>query len=70
MLDSVQGRLARLASEADIKLLRDARFGLEKESLRVSATGGMALTPHPTALGSALTHPDITTDYSQSKERP
>ncbi len=66
MLDSVQGRLARLASEADIKLLRDARFGLEKESLRVSATGGMALTPHPTALGSALTHPDITTDYSEA----
>ena len=66
MLDSVQGRLARLASEADIKLLRDARFGLEKESLRVSATGGMALTPHPTVLGSALTHPDITTDYSEA----
>ncbi|MBT8428624.1 MAG: glutamate--cysteine ligase, partial [Gammaproteobacteria bacterium] len=66
MLDSVQGRLARLASEADIKLLRDARFGLEKESLRVSASGGMALTPHPTALGSALTHPDITTDYSEA----
>lgn len=66
MLDSVQGRLARLASEADIHLLRDARFGLEKESLRVSATGGMAKTPHPRALGSALTHPDITTDYAES----
>ena len=32
----------------------------------MSATGGMALTPHPTALGSALTHPDITTDYSEA----
>lgn len=66
MLDSVQGRLVRLANEADINLLRDARFGLEKESLRVSATGGMALTPHPPELGSALTHPDITTDYSEA----
>ena len=66
MLDSVQGRLRRLADEADIDLLRDARFGLEKESLRVSTNGGMALTPHPESLGSALTHPDITTDYSEA----
>ena len=66
MLDSVQGRLARLASEADIQLLHQGRFGLEKESLRVSALGGIALTPHPRALGSALTHPDITTDYSEA----
>ena len=66
MPDSVHARLARLAEEADINLLRDARFGLEKESLRVSVTGGMAQTPHPRALGSALTHPDITTDYSEA----
>ena len=66
MPDSVHARLARLAVEADINLLRDARFGLEKESLRVSVTGGMAQTPHPPALGSALTHPDITTDYSEA----
>jgi glutamate--cysteine ligase len=66
LLDSVQERLARLAGEADIRLLRDASFGLEKESLRVSSTGGMAITPHPRKLGSALTHPDITTDYSEA----
>ena len=29
--------------------------------------GGLALTPHPLALGSALTHPHITTDYSESQ---
>ena len=28
--------------------------------------GQLALTPHPQALGSALTHPQITTDYSES----
>ena len=66
MLDSVQGRLSRLAGEADIQLLHQGLFGLEKESLRVSALGGIALTPHPPALGSALTHPDITTDYSEA----
>lgn len=30
-------------------------------------SGHLALTPHPAALGSALTHPHITTDYSESQ---
>ncbi len=66
MLDSVYERLIRLGNEADISLLHQSLFGLEKESLRVSPDGGIALTPHPAALGSALTHPDITTDYSEA----
>ena len=66
MLDSVQSRIARLAGQADIALLHDGSFGLEKESLRVSVLGGIALTPHPRQLGAALTHPDITTDYSEA----
>lgn len=40
--------------------------GIEKESLRISADGALARTPHPSALGSALTHPTITTDYSEA----
>jgi len=40
--------------------------GLEKESLRVTGDGRLAQTPHPPALGSALTHPHITTDYSEA----
>ncbi|MFG6412431.1 glutamate--cysteine ligase [Roseateles sp. DC23W] len=43
------------------------RRGIEKESLRVLPTGALALTPHPLALGAALTHPHITTDYSESQ---
>lgn len=43
------------------------RRGIEKEGLRVLPTGSMALTPHPASLGSALTHPHITTDYSESQ---
>ena len=45
------------------KLLR----GVEKEGLRVEPDGSLALTPHPAALGSALTHPHITTDFSESQ---
>tara|TARA_R110002072_G_scaffold136124_2_gene278108 strand:+ start:68545 stop:70119 length:1575 start_codon:yes stop_codon:yes gene_type:complete len=40
--------------------------GIEKESLRVNHNGRLAQTPHPSALGSAFTHPYITTDYSEA----
>ena len=40
--------------------------GLEKESLRVLPDGTLAQTDHPLALGSALKHPHITTDYSEA----
>ncbi|OYU29115.1 MAG: glutamate--cysteine ligase [Burkholderiales bacterium PBB2] len=43
------------------------RRGIEKESLRARPNGQLALTPHPAALGSALTHPHITTDFSESQ---
>ena len=39
--------------------LQGMRRGLEKESLRSRPDGMLALTPHPQALGSALTHPHI-----------
>src|SRR6476620_3480043 len=47
--------------------LKGMRRGLEKESLRAQPGGGLALTPHPAALGAALTHPHITTDFSESQ---
>jgi glutamate--cysteine ligase len=51
----------------DARLLRGIRRGVEKESLRVQPDGKLAATPHPAALGSALTHPRITTDFSESQ---
>ena len=47
--------------------LAGIRRGIEKEGLRVLPSGYLALTPHPQGLGSALTHPNITTDYSESQ---
>lgn len=41
--------------------------GIEKESLRARTDGTLADTPHPRGLGSALTHPHITTDFSESQ---
>ncbi len=52
--------------QAHLPLLARTRRGIEKEGLRVDTRGDLALTPHPRALGSALTHERITTDYSES----
>ena len=43
------------------------RRGIEKESLRTRPDGVLATTPHAAALGSPLTHPNITTDFSESQ---
>lgn len=64
---SVERRIEALLSESACgPLLASSRRGLEKESLRVTRDGHVAQTPHPAALGSALCHPWITTDYSEA----
>jgi glutamate--cysteine ligase len=48
-------------------VLATLRRGVEKEGLRVRPDGTLAITPHPPGLGSALTHPQITTDFSEAQ---
>jgi glutamate--cysteine ligase len=64
--DLLQRRLALIDSAAYRPLLAQGLRGIERETLRVNADGHLNVTPHPPALGSALTHPQITTDYSES----
>lgn len=47
--------------------LGEIRRGIEKESLRVNSKGNLAQTPHPKSLGACLTHPQITTDFSEAQ---
>ncbi|MGB0996676.1 MAG: glutamate--cysteine ligase [Pseudomonadales bacterium] len=61
-------------TEHTLQVLRSAGSGLdqlqrgiEKESLRVARDGSLSLRPHPKALGSALTHSAITTDFSEAQ---
>ena len=61
-----QRRLDRLVKTDTQHLLDGRLIGLEKETLRVSPKGGLSQSPHPLSLGSALTHPYITTDYSEA----
>jgi glutamate--cysteine ligase len=62
-MDSHQAAFAALTAER----VRGIRRGIEKESLRALPSGELAMTPHPRGLGSALTHPHITTDFSESQ---
>ena len=66
MFANAEKKLSALAATGQQGLLGGGLTGLEKESLRVAPDGGIAQTPHPVALGSALTHPWITTDYSEA----
>ncbi len=59
----LQDRLRALTRDT----LRGMRRGIEKESLRTRPDGALARTPHVAALGSALTHPQVTTDFSESQ---
>lgn len=53
-------------SPALLHSLSSVQRGIEKESLRVSPSSELAQSLHPETLGSALTHPKITTDYSEA----
>jgi glutamate--cysteine ligase len=59
-------RLALLDDDAHRGLLLQGLRGIERETLRVDHQGQLARTPHPVQLGSALTHPQITTDYAET----
>jgi len=62
----IQDRLKKLINKQQSASLCGGLKGIEKESLRVTPQGKIAQTPHPKALGSALTNPYITTDYSEA----
>ncbi|MFC3110585.1 glutamate--cysteine ligase [Undibacterium arcticum] len=67
-------RLALFGSPEHRALLGQGLRGIERETLRVTAAvdraghgyGALARSPHPHALGAALTHPQITTDYAEA----
>jgi glutamate--cysteine ligase len=64
--DTLLHSLSVLTSGPQRDALTSGLRGIEKESLRVTHEGQLALTPHARELGSALTHPSLTTDYSEA----
>ena len=63
---SYQEALALLDQSGNTSLLAQLKRGIEKEGLRCNNQGIISQKPHPKGLGSALTHPSITTDYSEA----
>ncbi|MGS2720513.1 glutamate--cysteine ligase [Paraglaciecola aestuariivivens] len=59
-------RLNVLQQKQITQSLTGIKHGVERETLRINPNGGLAQTPHQQALGSALTHDFITTDFSES----
>ena len=68
MLKSISETLADLQGTPVAAALQHLQCGIEKEGLRVASDSRIAHTNHPRALGSALTHGSITTDYAEALE--
>jgi glutamate--cysteine ligase len=66
LYSSLDKRLANFLNSGSVGLFAGGKIGLEKESLRVSPSGGISKVKHPLALGSSLTNSYITTDYSEA----
>ncbi len=62
----LQSSLNKLDHTDVLSGLANINRGIERECLRLDKHGNLAQTPHPQALGSALCHPSITTDFSES----
>ncbi len=63
---TLSDQLQSLDKPAGRSSLSRIQRGIEKESLRITIDGKLAQTSHPVGLGSTLTHPSITTDYSEA----
>ena len=67
MASQLEHSLAALAASGEKHMLGRLARGIEKESLRVLPNGNLSQAMHPIGLGSALTHPLITTDFCESQ---
>jgi len=63
---SLQDYLCALSESADLTKVVEFGRGIEREALRILPQGGLSTEPHRYTIGSALTHPNITTDYSEA----
>ena len=66
MYELARHRLESVYRKCSEAPLRGRMVGVEKECLRVAADGTLSVLPHPPGVGSALTHPSITTDFSEA----
>ncbi|MEW6981577.1 glutamate--cysteine ligase [Colwelliaceae bacterium 6471] len=63
---SLNDYIAAFSLDTNLPSLTGIGRGIEREALRVLPQGKLSDHPHYHNLGSALTHPQITTDYSET----
>jgi glutamate--cysteine ligase len=66
LISVLKQQLDQLTASGATIHLKEMLHGIEKEGLRVLPNGHLSQLPHPKGLGSALTHGQITTDYSEA----
>ncbi|WDE01773.1 glutamate--cysteine ligase [Thalassomonas actiniarum] len=66
MLSSFNDYIVAFNQQAYLPSLTGIGRGIEREALRVLPEGKLSEKPHAYDIGSALTHPNITTDYSET----
>ena len=66
MTTQYQDHLKLLQNAENHHVLRGICHGIERETLRITTEARLSQKTHPEALGKALTHPYITTDYSEA----
>ncbi|MBL4941873.1 MAG: glutamate--cysteine ligase [Colwellia sp.] len=63
---SLNDYINAFSSDEKLKALADIGRGIEREALRILPEGQLSQQGHYRELGSALTHDEITTDYSET----
>ena len=66
-LNSLKIQQFKKLDKASAKELLTFNRGIERETLRVTDEGLLVNSTHPETFGSKLTHPNITTDFSESQ---
>lgn len=61
----LEDRVNKLIKSDNERSIYGGFKGLERETLRVGQDGGLSKSPHPSSFGASMTHPYITTDYSE-----
>jgi glutamate--cysteine ligase len=59
--------MSQVFDQSDADQLLGFGRGIEREALRTTKAGQLSLTAHPSALGEKLTHPLVTTDFSEAQ---
>lgn len=63
---NLSDKISKFKEAGIAEALSSIRMGLERETLRVNASGRLAQTAHPSKLGSPMCNASITTDFAEN----